>query len=126
MVKEISTAKAPVAIGPYSQALTAGNVMCVSGQLPIDPETGLMSEDIKKQTNQSLRNLKAIIEEAGATMSDVLKTTMYLSDIANFAEANEVYGTFFAAPYPARAAFQVAALPKGAKVEIEAIVYMKN
>lgn len=126
MAKEISTSKAPAAIGPYSQALASETVMCVSGQLPIDPATGAMPETIQDQTRQSLQNLQAIIEEAGAKMADVLKTTVYLSDIDDFAAANEVYGTFFEKPYPARAAFQVGALPKNAKVEIEAIVAMKG
>ena len=125
MAKEVSTVHAPAAIGPYSQAMIGGQVMCVSGQLPIDPATGEMPEDIQSQTRQSLENLKVIIEEAGAGMCDVLKTTVYLADINDFGAANEVYGTFFTKPYPARAAFQVAALPKSAKVEIEAIVYVK-
>lgn len=124
MAQEVSTSHAPAAIGPYSQALIGGQVMCVSGQLPIDPATGEMPDDIQAQTRQSLTNLKAIIEAAGASMRDVLKTTVYLADIADFGAANEVYGAFFSKPYPARAAFQVAALPKGAKIEIEAIVYV--
>lgn len=122
MVEEVSTTKAPEAVGPYSQALAGGGVLCVSGQLPINPEDGKMAEDVKAQTYQSLSNLKVVVKAAGLEMSDVLKTTVYLSDIAYFGEMNQVYGEFFEKPYPARAAFQVAALPKGAKVEIEAIV----
>ena len=112
---------APAAIGPYSAATQAGNTVYVSGQLPADPATGAFPADITGQTRQSLTNVKAILAAAGLTMNDVVKTTVYLSDIADFAAMNEVYATFFEAPYPARAAFQVAALPKGAKVEIEAI-----
>ena len=96
--------------------------MYVSGQLPIDPATGeFAGPDIASQTRQSLTNVKAILEASGMTMANVAKTTVLLADIADFAAMNEVYATFFSAPYPARAAFQVAALPKGAKVEIEAV-----
>lgn len=119
---EVKTAKAPAAIGPYSQAIAAGNTVYVSGQLPIDPATGAFAgEDIVSQTRQSLTNLKAILEEAGMTMADVTKTTVLLADIAEFGAMNEVYAEFFTAPYPARAAFQVAALPKAARVEIECV-----
>lgn len=114
--------EAPAAIGAYSQAVVAGNAIYVSGQLPIDPATGAFpSQDIADQTRQSLKNLKAILEAAGAGMADVVKTTVLLADINDFGQMNEVYASFFSAPYPARAAFQVAALPKGARVEIEAI-----
>lgn len=112
---------APAAIGPYSAATQFGNTVYVSGQLPADPVTGAFPEGITEQTRQSLQNLKAVLEAAGMTMADVTKTTVLLSDIANFGAMNEVYATFFEAPYPARAAFQVAALPKGALVEIEAV-----
>lgn len=119
---EVRSAKAPAAIGPYSQAIAAGNTVYVSGQLPIDPATGAFAgEDIVSQTRQSLTNIKAILEEAGLTMADVTKTTVLLADIAEFGAMNEVYAEFFTAPYPARAAFQVAALPKAARVEIECI-----
>lgn len=119
---EVKTAKAPAAIGPYSQAIAAGNTVYVSGQLPIDPATGAFAgEDIVSQTRQSLTNMKAILEEAGLTMADVTKTTVLLADIAEFGAMNEVYAEFFTAPYPARAAFQVAALPKAARVEIECV-----
>ena len=117
----IVTDKAPAAIGPYSAATQVGNTVYVSGQLPADPATGAFPEGIAAQTRQSLMNLKAILEAAGMTMNDVIKTTVLLSDIANFGEMNKVYAEFFEAPFPARAAFQVAALPKAALVEIEAI-----
>lgn len=118
----INTNNAPAAIGPYSQAIEAGNTIYVSGQLPIDPATGAFAgEDIKAQTRQSLTNIKNILEEAGTDISAVVKTTVLLSDIANFGAMNEVYAEFFQAPFPARAAFQVAALPKNALVEIECV-----
>lgn len=118
----ISTEKAPAAIGPYSQAVQAGNTVYVSGQLPIDPATGAFAgEDIRAQTRQSLTNIRSILEAVGADMSKVVKTTVLLKNIADFAAMNEVYAGFFAAPYPARAAFQVAALPKDALVEIECV-----
>lgn len=118
----VSTPSAPAAIGPYSQAVQAGSTVYVSGQLPIDPATGAFpGDDITAQTRQSLLNVQAILTEAGMSMADVTKTTVLLADIADFAAMNEVYSTFFSAPYPARAAFQVAALPKGARVEIEAV-----
>ena len=121
-MKKIDTPQAPKAIGPYSQAIKGENILLVSGQLPIDPATGeFPSDDIKDQTRQSLNNIKAILAEAGYDMSHVAKTTVLLSDIADFAAMNEVYAEFFSDPYPARAAFQVAALPRNAKVEIEAV-----
>ena len=120
--KAIHTSAGPAAIGPYSQGIAAGNHAFVSGQLPIDPATGnFPGEDIVSQTRQSLSNLKAILEANGMTMGDVVKTTVLLADINEFAAMNQVYGEFFTEPYPARAAFQVAALPKNARVEIEAI-----
>ena len=122
MNQAIATPNAPGAIGPYSQGIAAGNMAFVSGQLPIDPVTGAFAgEDIVSQTRQSLLNIKAILEENGMTMADVVKTTVLLADIGEFGAMNQVYGEFFTAPYPARAAFQVAALPKNAKVEIEAV-----
>ena len=118
----VSTEKAPAAIGPYSQAVQAGNTVYVSGQLPIDPATGAFAgEDIRAQTRQSLTNIRSILEAVGADMSKVVKTTVLLKNIADFAAMNEIYAEFFAAPYPARAAFQVAALPKDALVEIECV-----
>lgn len=118
----IHTDLAPAAIGPYSQAIKAGNTVYVSGQLPIDPATGAFAgSDITAQTHQSLTNLKNILNAAGADMCDVVKTTVYLANIADFAAMNEVYAQFFTAPYPARAAFEVACLPKNALVEIECV-----
>ena len=126
MAKEaISTANAPAAIGPYSQAIKAGGTIYVSGQLPIDPATGeFAGDDIRSQTRQSLTNVKNILSEAGTDMGSVVKTTVLLADIADFAAMNEVYAEFFEAPFPARAAFQVAALPKAAKVEIEVVAVL--
>lgn len=118
----IHTENAPAAIGPYSQAIQAGNTIYVSGQLPIDPATGAFAgNDIASQTRQSLTNMKNILLQAGADMSDVVKTTVLLADIADFAAMNAVYAEFFTAPFPARAAFQVACLPKNALVEIECV-----
>ena len=122
MNQSIHTDKAPAAIGPYSQAVKAGNTVYVSGQLPIDPATGQFAgTDIAAQTRQSLTNIRNILAAAGADMSHVVKTTVLLADIGDFAAMNEVYAEFFSEPYPARAAFQVAAVPKGALVEIEAV-----
>ena len=122
MNQAIHTENAPAAIGPYSQAVKAGNTIYVSGQLPVVPATGeFAGDDIASQARQSLTNIKNILEEAGAGMENVVKTTVLLADIKDFAAMNEVYATFFKEPFPARAAFQVAAIPKGAKVEIEAI-----
>lgn len=120
-MKAISTEKAPKAIGPYSQAIEAGEMVFVSGQLPIDPATGEMAQGAQAQTRQSLENMKHILEEAGLTMANVVKTTVLLEDISLFGEMNEVYATYFEAPFPARSAFAVDALPKGALVEIECI-----
>lgn len=121
-MKEVATKQAPGAIGPYSQAIEANGFVFVSGQLPIDPATGAFAgDDIKTQTKQALLNAKAILEEAGSGMNKVCKTTVFLADIQAFADMNEVYGTFFESPCPARAAFEVAELPKGAMVEIEMI-----
>ena len=120
--KAIVTDKAPAAVGPYSAAVFANGSINVSGQLPVDPATGeFAGEDIKSQTRQSLTNIKNILEAAGASMNDVVETTVLLSYINEFGAMNEVYAEFFADPYPARAAFQVVALPKGAKVEIKAV-----
>jgi len=127
MNKALHTDNAPAAIGPYSQAVQAEKTIYVSGQLPVDPATGeFVGEDIKAQTKQSLTNIKNILASAGADMSDVTKTTVLLQDIADFGAMNEVYAEFFTEPYPARAAFQVAALPKGAKVEIEAVAVISE
>lgn len=125
MNNAISTEKAPAAIGPYSQAVKAGDTIYVSGQLPIDPATGAFAgDDITAQTRQSLTNIRSILEAAGTDMSKVVKTTVLLKSIADFAAMNEVYAQFFSEPYPARAAFQVAALPKDALVEIECVAVL--
>ena len=117
-----STTNAPAAIGPYSQAIKVGELVFVSGQLPIDPATGAFAEGgIKELTRQSLTNMKAILEEAGTSMANVVKTTVFLADMNDFAAMNEVYAEFFAAPFPARSAVAVKTLPKGALVEIECI-----
>ncbi len=122
MNKPIHTEKAPAAIGPYSQAVQAGNMVFVSGQLPVDPATGAFAgEDITAQTRQSLTNVKSILEEAGFSMADVVKTTVLLANMGDFAAMNAVYAEFFSAPFPARAAFAVKDLPKAALVEIEAV-----
>ena len=122
MNQAVATKNAPAAIGPYSQGIKAGKTIYVSGQIPIDPATGeFAGQDIETQTRQSLTNIKNILKEAGADMSDIVKTTVLLNDIADFAAMNKVYAEFFTEPYPARAAFQVAAIPKGALVEIEAV-----
>ena len=122
MKKVISTHKAPAAIGPYSQAIQVGNLVYTSGQIPVNPATGVFIEGgIKEQTRQSLTNVKAILEEAGLSMSNVVKTTVFMADMNDFADMNAVYAEFFAEPYPARSAVAIKTLPKGALVEIEVI-----
>ena len=121
-MKAISTKNAPAAIGPYSQAIKAGGMVFASGQLPINPATGAFPEGgIKEQTRQSILNAEAILKEAGCSLANVVKTTVLLADIADFAAMNEVYASFFSEPFPARSAFAVRDLPKGALVEIEMI-----
>ncbi len=120
-IKVISTDKAPEAIGPYSQALSIGDMMFLSGQIPVDPETGSIPETIEEQTLQSINNIKNILKENGMTIANVVKTTVFLSDINDFTAMNSVYGNHFRDPYPARSCVQVAAIPKGCKVEIECI-----
>ena len=117
----ISTENAPAAIGPYSQGIQAGSLIITSGQLPIDPATGAFPATIEEQTRQSLTNVQAVLAQAGLTMENVIKTTVFLNDMNHFAAMNEVYSTFFAHPYPARSAVEVARLPKDALVEIEVI-----
>ena len=121
MKKEISTTAAPGAIGPYSQGVKTGNLIFVSGQLPIDAKTGNMPSTIKEQTHQSLENIRHILEAEGASMNNVVKSTVLLADMSLFAEMNEVYAQFFTHPFPARAAFAVKELPKQALIEIELI-----
>lgn len=121
-MKQISTQNAPAAIGPYSQAIEVNGFVYASGQLPIDPATGAFPEGgVKEQTRQSILNVKAILEEAGLALSNVVKTTVYLADMRDFAAMNEVYSQFFAQPFPARSAIAVKALPKGALVEVEVV-----
>ena len=125
-MKVISTKKAPAAIGPYSQAIQVGNLVYTSGQIPIDSSIGVFVEGgIKEQTRQSLTNVKAILEEAGLSMSNVVKTTVFMADMGDFAEMNAVYAEFFSEPYPARSAVAVKTLPKGALVEIEVVATIK-
>lgn len=121
MKQPVSTPAAPAAIGPYSQAVKTGNLLFCSGQLPIDPATGDMPADIKAQTRQSLSNVKAILEAAGTSMENVVKSTVFLADMSLFGPMNEVYGEYFKAPFPARCAFAVKELPKQALVEIEIV-----
>lgn len=121
MKKVISTTAAPKAIGPYSQAIEAGGMIFLSGQLPIDPATGTMPEGIEAQTCQSFANIKAILAEAGCTVDHIVKTTVYLADMSLFAPMNEVYAQQFSGAFPARSAFAVKELPKQALVEIEVI-----
>ena len=124
-MKQVSTKLAPAAIGPYSQAVKTDGLVFVSGQLPIDPQTGAFPEGgIAAQTNQSLKNLGSILAEAGSDYSKVIKTTVFLADMADFAAMNEVYSSFFNAPFPARSAIAVKELPKGALVEVECIAEM--
>lgn len=120
-MKAIQTDKAPAAIGPYSQAMDLGSVVYTSGQIPVNPETGEIPATIQEQTAQALQNAKAVLEAAGLGMDKVVKTLVFLSDLGEFTAMNEVYATFFQKPYPARSCVQVAAIPKGAKVEIECI-----
>lgn len=121
MKEPISTAAAPAAIGPYSQGIVAGGMVFVSGQLPLDPATGKIPEGIAAQTEQALKNLAAILAEQGLGLEHVVKTTVFLADLGDFAGMNEVYAKHFQAPYPSRSAFQVAKLPLGAPLEIECI-----
>ena len=122
----IATSAAPAAIGPYSQAVVAGNLLFVSGQIPLEPESGeLVGGDIESQTRRVLDNLKAIIQAARADMDRVVKTTIFLADMNDFAAVNGVYAEYFKATLPARATVQVAGLPKGVPVEIEAVVLLK-
>ena len=121
MKKAVVCDKAPGAIGPYSQAIETDGLVFVSGQIPVNPATGTMPETIEEQTAQSLTNIKNILETAGLDMSNVVKTTVLMTNLGDFTKMNEVYATFFGKAAPARAAFQVVALPKGAMIEIEAI-----
>lgn len=123
--EEIKTAQAPRAIGPYSQGVRMGRFVFLSGQIPIEPLSGeIVPGDIVPQTRQVLKNLQKILEEAGGSLKDVVKTTVFMKDLSKFADMNSVYGEFFTAPYPARATVEVKALPKSVDVEIDAIAVM--
>jgi len=128
MKKEIiSTENAPKAIGPYSQAVKAGNFMFISGQIPLDPKTGdLVSESIEDQAKQVLNNIKSICKAAGYSLDDIVKISIFLTDLGNFAIVNEVMKEYFAEPYPARATVEVSGLPLGVNIEIEAIVLING
>ena len=125
MRKAVTTSSAPPAIGPYSQAIRAGSLLFVSGQIPLDPETGKMVDgDLAAQTHRVFRNLRAILEAAGASFDNVVRTTVYLADMNDFPAMNDIYGTYFTAPAPARATIQAARLPRDAKVEIDLIAVL--
>ena len=127
MREAIATPQAPSAIGPYSQAIRAGDFLFVSGQIPLDPGTGaLVQGGIKDQTHQVLQNLGAILSAAGSSFDQVVKTTVYLMDMAEFTAMNEVYGTYFPAPAPARATIQAARLPRDVRVEIDLVAYVSQ
>lgn len=127
MKQEVRTDKAPKAIGPYSQAIVAGGFVFASGQIPLIPASGeLNTGTTADQTRQVLQNLSAVLEAAGSTLDDVVKATVFLKDMNDFAQMNAVYGEFFKAPFPARAAIEVARLPKDVKVEVEAIALVKG
>lgn len=121
----ISSKDAPAAIGPYSQATSAGGFVFASGQIPLDAGGAMVDGGVAAQTQRCLENLKAVLAAAGLDLSDVVKTTVFMTDLTQFTAMNEVYGRFFAAPYPARATIQVSALPKGAGVEIEAVAALR-
>jgi 2-iminobutanoate/2-iminopropanoate deaminase len=122
---QVSTPNAPGAIGPYSQAIKAGDFLFVSGHIPLDPATGrVVDGGIAEQTHQVLKNLGAVLAAAGASYGQAVKTTVYLQDMADFTAMNEVYGTYFSAPAPARATIQAAALPRGVRVEIDVVAYL--
>ena len=124
--RQIATDKAPAALGPYSQAIVAGGMLFASGQVPIVPATGEMAgETIEEQARQVFENLGAVLAEAGLDFSDVVKTTVFLADLADFATVNEIYAGYFTQPYPARSCVQIAALPKGSLLEIELIAAMR-
>jgi 2-iminobutanoate/2-iminopropanoate deaminase len=122
MREAVSTPTAPQAIGPYSQAIRAGDLLFVSGQIPLDPATGvLVAGDVATQTHRVMQNVRAIVEAAGASLDDVVKTTIFLADLNDFAVVNEVYGSYFRPPAPARATVQVARLPRDVRIEIDAV-----
>lgn len=121
----VRTDASPAAIGPYSQAIRTGNLLFTSGQIPLDPQTGAIPEPFADQTHQALGNLQAVVEAAGATMSDVIKITCFLADMNDFPQFNELYAGYFTEPYPARSCVEVARLPKDVRVELEAIALLE-
>ncbi len=124
-IQPIQTDQAPAAIGPYSQAVAAGGMLFASGQIPLDPASGeVVSGGLPAQTKQVLENLKAVVEAAGSELSKVVKVTIYITDMKQFAVVNEIYGTYFSAPFPARACVEVSELPKGVEVEMDAIAQL--
>nr|WP_321456297.1 RidA family protein [uncultured Cohaesibacter sp.] len=126
-MKVVNTSDAPAAIGPYSQAIAAGGLLFVSGQLPINPATGsIEATDVVGQLHQCMKNIDAIAKEAGASLDKVVKTTILMQDLAGFADVNEAYGSYLKEPFPARACYQVAAIPKGALIEIEAVIELED
>ena len=126
-IQPVNTDKAPQAIGPYSQAVKAGSFAFLSGQIPLDPKTmALVDGGITEQTHQVFKNLSAVIEASGATVADVVKLTIYLTDLAEFPTVNEIMAGYFSEPYPARATIEVSALPKGAMVEVDAVVALNS
>jgi len=119
--------RAPASIGPYSHAIRAGDLLFVSGQIPLDPATGqLVSAEVSAQTERVLKNLRAVLAAEGASLADVVRTTIYVTDLAHFGVINEIYGRYFRVPYPARATVQVSGLPRGALVEIDAVAFMRD
>jgi len=122
----IQTSNAPAAIGPYSQAIRAGHTVYLSGQIGLDPATGTLRDGLEAQTRQVIANLKAVTEAAGGSLDDVVKLTLLLADMADFAAVNEILAKSFTQPYPARATYQVAALPKSARVEIEGVLVLRS
>jgi 2-iminobutanoate/2-iminopropanoate deaminase len=124
MKKIVNTSEAPAAVGPYSQAVRAGGFLFCAGQIPLDPKTGsIVGSDIKTQTEQVLKNIEAILKAEGLSFDNVVKTTVFMVDLSEFAHMNEVYAKYFRPPYPARSTIQVAALPRGAKIEIEVVAH---
>ena len=121
-MKQISTDKAPAAIGPYSQAIKSGNMLFCSGQIPVDPETGIIPDGVKAQAEQVLTNVKNLIAAAGSSIENVIKTTVFIKDMNDFAVINEIYAKYFTEPFPARSCVEVARLPKDVLLEVEAIV----
>lgn len=120
-MKEIKTNKAPAAIGPYSQAIVTGNILFTSGQIPVNPDTGVIPDGAEEQANQVFINLKNLLEEAGTSIDNVVKTTVFIKNMEDFAKINEIYEKYFSRPYPVRSCVEVARLPKDVLIEVEAI-----